>query len=263
MQRMRIVARVGVLAVAALISAFERPASADLIRPTPGRSFPDIAGDIGGSQKYEFDPATQTGTFTLRNAPHLISLGPSGRDLIPLQPRVDGTLYQTLRVKVDRNGRIVNSPENQFEISGFVWIKGEKFDGVLLRGTPTAFAIAEHDSPSARAQDIFGLNVKIEDGKLASAFGAEAYLRIVPQGNSTFNGEFTSDFRGEKPMTNLLAVAHRTSPLAGSAARLGLMFSLVLAAAVSWPITRLVAGTMRRRTVRRHRPITEWASTVC
>lgn len=263
MQRMRSVARVGVLAVAALISAIERPASADSIRAAPGRSFPDIAGDIGGSQKYVYDPATQTGIFTLRNAPHLISLGPSGRDMIPLQPNVDGTLYQTLKVKVDRHGRIVNSPENQFEISGFVWIKGEKFDGVLLRGTPTAFAIAEHDSPSARAQDIFGLNVKIEDGKLASAFGAEAYLRIVPQAKSTFNGEFTSDFAGEMPMTNLLAVAHGTSTLAGSAAWLGLTLTLLASAGVSWPVARRAIGTMRRRTARRHLPVTDWASTVC
>lgn len=263
MQRIRIVARVGVLAAAALISAFERPASADLIRATPGRSFPDIAGDIGGSQKYVYDPATQTGTFTLRSAPHLISLGPSGRDLIPLQPNVDGTLYQTLKVKVDRNGRIVNSPENQFEISGFVRIHGKKFDGVLLRGTPTAFGIAEPEGSSARAQDIFGLNVKIEEGKLARAFGAEAYLRIIPQANSTFNGEFTSDFSGEKPMTNLLAIAHRSSNLSDSAARLGLILGLVVAAGASWPIARQIAGTMRRRTARRHCHVTEWASTVC
>ncbi len=263
MQRMRIVARVGVLAVAAVLTTFERPASADLIRATPGRSFPDIAGDIGGSQTYVYDPATQTGTFTLRSAPHLISLGPSGRDLIPLQPSNDGTLCQTLKVKVDRNGRIVNSPLNQFEIRGTVWINGKPLDGVLLKGTPTAFGIAEPDSPSARAQDIFGLNVKIEDGKLASAFGAEAYLRIVPQANSTFTGEFTSDFSGEQPMTNLLAVAHRTSSLAGSAARFGLILALVVAIGASWPIARLVAGTVRRRTVRRRRPFTEWASTAC
>jgi hypothetical protein len=263
MQRMHIVARVGVLAVAGLISALERPALADLIRATPGRSFPDIAGDIGGSQTYVYDPATQTGTFTLRNAPHLISLGPSGRDLIPLKPNTDGTLYQTLRVKVDRHGRIVDSPLNEFEIRGFVWIHGQKFDGVLLKGTPTAFGIADRDFPTARTQDIFGLNVKIDGGKLASTFGAEAYLRIVPQANSTFNGEFTSDFSGEQPMTNLLAVAHRTSTLAGKAVRLGLMFLLVAGIGVSWPIARLVAGTMRRRSVRRHRPLTEWASTVC
>lgn len=263
MQRMCIVARVGVLAVAALISAFERPASADLIRATPGRSFPDIAGDIGGLQKYVYDPATQTGTFTLRNAPHLISLGPSGRDLVPVQPNADGTLYQTLRVKVDRHGRIVDSPLNSFEIWGSVTINDQPFKGVLLRGTPTAFGIAGHDRPAARAQDIFGLNVKIVGGELASAFGSEAYLRIVPQANSTFTGEFTSDFSGEEPMTNLLAVAQRTSTLGGSAARFGLMLSLVVAAGVSWPLARLVAGTMRRRTARRHRPITEWASTIC
>lgn len=263
MQRMRIVARVGAIAAVALILAFQRPASADLIRATPGRSFPDIAGDIGGSQTYVFDPVTQTGTFTLRNAPHLISLGPSERDLVPVQPNTDGTLCQTLMVKVDRHGRIVDSPLNHFEIRGSVTIKDQPFTGVLLEGTPTAFGLAEHDRASAQAQEIFGLNVRIRGGELASTFGAAAYLQIVPQANSTFKGEFTRNFRGEQPMTNLLAVAHRTSTLAESAARLGLAFLLVVAAGVSWPITRLVAGTMRRRTVRRHRPISEWASTVC
>ncbi len=261
MHRMHIVVRTG-FAAAALILALARPASADLIRATPGRSFPDIAGDIGGSQTYVFDPATQTGTFTLRNAPHLISLGPSERDLVPVQPNTDGTLCQTLRVKVDRHGRIVDSPLNHFEIRGSVTIKDQPFTGILLEGTPTAFGIAEYDRPSARAQDIFGLNVKIHGGELASAFGAAAYLQIVPQANSTFHGEFTSNFAGDKPMTNLLAVTHRTSTLMESAARFRFPLLLVVIAGLSWPLTRLGARTMRR-IARRHRPISEWASTVC
>ena len=45
--------------------------------------------------------------------------------------------------------------------------------------------------------------MEITGGKLAEAFGTQAYLRIVPQAGSTFNGEFTADFSGERPLTNL------------------------------------------------------------
>ena len=54
---------------------------------------------------------------------------------------------------------------------------------------------------------MFDLNMKITGGELAEAFGKEAYLRIVPQAGSTFNGEFTVDFSSEKPLTNLRARA--------------------------------------------------------
>ena len=47
--------------------------------------------------------------------------------------------------------------------------------------------------------------MEITGGKLAQAFGTEAYLRIVPQAGSTFNGQFTVDFSSERPLTNLRA----------------------------------------------------------
>ena len=84
MQRMRSVfARIGPAFLFLFLAGPPLGARADLIRAAPGRSFPDIAGDIGGSQTYVYDPATQTGTFALSNAPHLISLGPSGKDTDP------------------------------------------------------------------------------------------------------------------------------------------------------------------------------------
>ena len=100
MQRMRSVsARMGLFLTLFLLAGSRQTAHADLIRAAPGRSFPDIAGDIGGSQTYVYDPATKTGTFALVNAPHLISLGPSVKDLIPMQPNSDGTLYQSLEAE--------------------------------------------------------------------------------------------------------------------------------------------------------------------
>src|SRR5215471_11001582 len=125
-------ARICLLSSLFMLAGGTLPARADLIRPAPGRSFPDIAGDIGGSQTYIYDPATQTGTFALSNAPHLISLGPSGKDLIPMQPDRDGTLQQMLQLKHDRSGRLIDSPLNRFEIRGTVVINGREYEGLLL-----------------------------------------------------------------------------------------------------------------------------------
>jgi hypothetical protein len=212
MQRMcGVFGRVGLLLPLLLLAGLSFPARADLIRAAPGRSFPDIAGDIGGSQTYVYDPTTQTGTFALMNAPHLISLGPSGKDLIPLQPDRDGTLQQTLELKLDRSGRLIDSPLNRFEIHGTVIINDRVYEGLLLKGRPTAFGIAGQDRSALKNLEVFGLNMQIEGGYLADTFGAEVYLRIIPQANCTFRGEFTCDFSGEKPLTNLIALNERVS----------------------------------------------------
>ena len=73
--------RIGLLLLLYLLAGPQPPANGDLIRAAPGRTFPDIAGDIGGSQTYVYDPATETGTFALVNAPHLIALVRAGADL--------------------------------------------------------------------------------------------------------------------------------------------------------------------------------------
>jgi hypothetical protein len=180
---------------------------ADLIRSTPSRTFPDIAGDIVGTQTYTYDPVTQTGTFQVVNAPHLIALGPSVKEMIQMLPDHDGTLSQSLRVKLDRNGRLVDSPNNRFQIWGTVVIGQQTYQGWLLEGKPTAFGADARDRSFVRNKnpEVFDLNVQITGGKLAAAFGKEAYLRITPQAGSTFNGQFTADFSSAKPLTNLRA----------------------------------------------------------
>src|SRR5262249_43671224 len=160
------------------------------------RSFPDIAGGLIGTQTYTFDPVTQTGTFDLVNAPHLISLGPSGKDMVQMLPEQDGTLRQSLRMKLDCRGRLVDSPFNKFEIRGMVVIGDRTYQGILLEGKPTAFGAEAQGVSPMRNPDVFDLNMKITGGKLAQAFGPEAYLRIIPQANSTFHGRFTSNFSG-------------------------------------------------------------------
>jgi hypothetical protein len=207
MQRMRsVIVRAGFVLPLVVLGGVWLPARADLIRAKPGRSFPDIAGDIVGTQTYTYDPATQTGTFSLVNAPHLISLGPLDKDLVPMQPEKDGTLTQSLKMKLDRDGRLVKSPLNRFEIRGTVVIGDRTYQGLLLEGKPTAFGAGGPGASSARSSDVFDLNMRITGGELAGAFGSEAYLRITPQANSTFQGEFTTDFSGERPLTNLRAL---------------------------------------------------------
>src|SRR5262249_8864634 len=142
----------------------------------------------------------------LVNAPHLISLGPSVKDLVQMQPDRDGTLTQSLRMTLDRTGRLVDSPTNRFQIRGTVIIGDQTYQGILLEGKPTAFGAGARSTRPVKNPDVFDLDMRITGGKLATAFGPEAYLRIIPQANSTFNGRFTSDFSGEKPLTNLRAM---------------------------------------------------------
>jgi hypothetical protein len=180
-------------------------ARGDLIRSMPARSFPDIAGDIVGAQTYTYDPATQTGLFEVVNAPHLISLGPSIDEMVHMLPDEDGTLSQSLKMKLDRNGRLVESPDNTFQVWGTVVIGRETYHGLLLEARPTAFGAEVREAPTTRnnSPEVFDLNMEITGGKLAKAFGKEVYLRIVPQAGSTFDGRFTADFSGERPLTTL------------------------------------------------------------
>jgi hypothetical protein len=180
-------------------------ARGDLIRSAPGRSFPDIAGDIVGAQTYTYDPLTQTGMFEVVNAPHLISLGPSVKDMVDMRPDANGTLSQMLKMRLDRKGQLVNSPDNTFQIRGSVVIGDKTYQGLLLEGKPTAFGADKQEKPAAKKKkpEVFDLNMEITGGQLAQAFGKQAYLRIVPQAGTTFNGEFTVDFTSERPLTNL------------------------------------------------------------
>jgi hypothetical protein len=197
----------GFVLLFACVSILSAHARGDLIRSSPARSFPDIAGDIVGTQTYTYDPVTQTGIFHLVNAPHLISLGPTVKDMVQMLPNQDGTLTQSLKMKLDRNGRLVHSAANTFEIRGTVIIGDRTYQGLLLKGTPTAFgALTPDDSPTgSKKAEVFDLNMKITDGELKDAFGGEAYLRIRPQAGSTFDGRFTTDFSSDKPLTNLRA----------------------------------------------------------
>ena len=196
----------GLIPVVLFLAGICRPAHGDLIHPKTLRSFPDIAGDIVGSQTYTFDPASQTGTFQVRNSPQFIALGPDGGQMVSVTPNEDGTLSQTLQLTLDQHGRLVPGTNNRFQLYGTVVIGNKVYEGLLLEGTPTAFGAQEQNSRSLKPGDVFDLNMKITGGRLASAFGSEAYFRVIPQSNSTFQGSFATNFSGDRPLTNLRAV---------------------------------------------------------
>jgi len=215
MQRMRsVIVKLGTVMIFLIVTGVCWPARGDLIRPKTARTYPDIAGDIVGSQTYTFDPASKTGTFQVTNSPQLIALGPTGSDMSSVTPDQDGTLSQTLQLTLNQNGQIVANPDNRFQLYGSVVIGNQVYRGLLLEGSPTAFGVQSETRKSLNGADVFDLNVKITGGQLAQAFGPEAYFRVIPQSNSTFQGSFASSFSGEKPLTNLRALqGHLPSPI--------------------------------------------------
>ena len=217
---------------------------ADLIRPHGFRAYPSLAGDMIGEQTYTFDRHSQTGVFRVSNAPHVIALGPSGGSMFDVMPDFQGTLKETLQLTLDREGRILDRPDNEFEMHGSVTIDGKVYEGVLLTGRPTAFGARANDPEASGRAGVFDLSLRVTGGKLAEAFGPEAYFRITPQGASTFRGDFAADFSGGRPLTSLRAARGDSAPVPVPEP------TLLLAAAVCGG-GYLASRVLRRRKARR------------
>ena len=113
MHRMRrVVARMALISVS--LAALAADVSAELIRPSASRAYPDIAADIHGLQTYTYDPATHTGQFELTNTPYLMALGPASSSEVSVQPTPDGTRQQVVKLTLDQQGRLVNDPANTY-----------------------------------------------------------------------------------------------------------------------------------------------------
>ena len=153
MQRMRSAfVKIGLLPVLVMELGAFCSARGDLIRPSISRSYPDIAGDLVGSQTYTFDPSSKTGVFQVVNAPQFIALGPTGKDMLNVTPDKDGTLSQSLQLRLDQNGQMVQTPDNRFQLYGSVVIGDQIYRGLLLEGTPTAFG-ARRRGPRRRGSE--------------------------------------------------------------------------------------------------------------
>ncbi|GIW89142.1 MAG: hypothetical protein KatS3mg108_3466 [Isosphaeraceae bacterium] len=193
----------GLMAVLGVLGLTATPASASLLRPGAGRAYPDIAGDINGKVTYSYDPATQTGIFHVTNTPYLVAGGSSSSLEYLVAPNADtGIRSQEIKLLLDRNGQLLASDQNLYELYGTIVANGYTYSGLLLKGVPTAFGAQDLGGVGVTGADLFDVTVDITGGALADHFGSEAYIRIAPELASTFQGRFDEDFSAAKATSN-------------------------------------------------------------
>ena len=205
MHRMRRpLAKVGkTLTLAAVLGLVPATAArAALIRPDASQSFPDLSGDIVGTQSYVYDPTTGTGTFQVNNTPTLLATGPQPSSEFYVNDLAATARSQSLQATLDSSGNLVNDPGNSYKLYGSVTVNGQTYSGLLLQGTPTGFGWAP-PNPSTPTMSVYDLNMTITGGLLQQAYGGSAYMRVIAETNSTFNGTFDQSFLGLKAMTNV------------------------------------------------------------
>jgi PEP-CTERM motif len=199
------------LAVSSITFA-SQSASAALLKPNADRSFPDISADINGKVNYTYDSSAGNGLFNVTNTPYLIAGGPTSNLEFNVQPDANGIRQQILNVALDSSGNILaNDPRNSYQLFGSVTANGQTFTGLLLQGKATAFGSQDLGSLGIQGTSIFDVNLNITGGALAAYFGADAYMRITPELQSTFTGLFNTDFSAVKATSNTRAY-HSPSP---------------------------------------------------
>jgi hypothetical protein len=205
MHRMRhYFAKIGPTLVLAAVLGQPSVTRADLIRPGATQSFPDLSGDIVGNQTYSFDPSTQTGLFQVNNAPALLATGPQVSSEHTINDLPAQSRSQSVQLKLDASGHLINDASNSYALYGSVIVDGKTFSGLLLQGTPTQFGWASPTS-TPLGMAVYDLNLTLTGGLLKQVYGPDAYVRIITETNSTFDGTFTKSFLGLKPLTNVRA----------------------------------------------------------
>lgn len=206
MHRMRChIVKVGLTLL--LLTLLGRPAMtrADLIRPDAKQSFPDLASDIVGAQTYTFDSSTRTGLFQVNNNPAILALGPTGAsESYVYDPAGGAARSQLIQIRLDAMGKMLNDPGNSYSLYGSVQVAGKTYAGLLLQGTPTRFGFAS-PNPQTPGMSVYDLNMNLTGGLLQQAYGKDAYIRIIAEANSSFDGSFDKSFLGLKALTNVRA----------------------------------------------------------
>jgi hypothetical protein len=201
MERMhRFVLALGLSLAAIVLTA---PATrAALLHPTDTSLFPDASGGyVSGTLSYN----ASTGAFAMQNTPYALALGTSAASQYDITATPSGQRSETLTVSLNPDGTVNPSGSNTFNLYGQVSINGNTYSGLLLSGTPTAMGSLNLAAPptSVQGSSLFDFDIKVTGGMLKNAFGSEAYLRMLAERWSTFNGSFTQDFSAGKIETNI------------------------------------------------------------
>ena len=196
-----------------LAAALAPIARAELIRPAADRVYPDVAADINGVQDYIYDPTTRTGLFQVNNTPFLLAMGSSIDEEYNVKPNSEGVRRQTVQLKLDQHGRLIDDPKNSYQLYGTVVVGGKTFDGLLLEGTPRSFGAKATHAAGIDEASVYDLDMKITGGKLAERFGPDAYMRISPEVANTFDGRFSRSFAGVKAQSNTRAYHAPAAPV--------------------------------------------------
>ncbi|MDX2036955.1 MAG: PEP-CTERM sorting domain-containing protein [Isosphaeraceae bacterium] len=183
-------------------------ARADLIHPDDKTKFPDISGGfVSGTAAY----SAATGMFQVQNIPFALALGMGPTDSYEIQSTDAGLRSEVLSVQLDDAGKMVAGSVSDFTLFGKVTIGAQTFSGQLLKGKVHA-GVGSLDlskSPTNIAgAAMFDLDLQIDKSQslLGQAFsGGYAYLRLMVEKGSTFDGSFTKDFSGYKVSSNLRA----------------------------------------------------------
>lgn len=218
MHRMRrFVTLIGLAAGTVILTA--APAKAELIRNKPPLVYPDLAAfNVNGKVDYNWNESTNQGVFNVTNMPVMIAGDSTNEyDINPVLPvaggdnSMAGVRQQNLTMTLDSSGNLVSGATQHYELWGSVVtpemvvngqvVPSQTFNGLLLEGTPTAFGST--NGLDQYGTSIFDANVKITGGALAPYFGSTAYLRIMPEVESTFTGDFTQDFSALKTLSNI------------------------------------------------------------
>ncbi len=216
MHRMHRLAAIHGLTLALFAGSNPGATRADLVRPSATLSFPDISAGIHGRVDY----TASTGQLTMTNTPYIFDTSVSAADKYAVAADSNGQLRQTLNLKLDDSGNLLNDPGNSFEIYGKVTFAGTTYDGLLLSGTPTAFG-SQDLGAFGISSDFFDADIVINGGLLATSalFGASGdglYLRFRTDLERTtdpaFTGSFGSDFSSFTP-TSFLIPMRNVTPL--------------------------------------------------
>lgn len=213
MHRMRChFAKVGLIFCLAVF--VHRPAEcrADLIQKNAEQSFPDLAGDVAGTQHYQYDPSSGTGVFQVKSAPSLLATGPKESSEFYVDDPPGQSRRQSIQIKLDANGNLVRGdPGNSYSLTGSVRVNGKTYSGLLLQGTPDQFGWRPPTDKSG-STSVYDLHMNLTGGLLKQAYGPDAYVRIVSETDGAFDGTFKKSFLGKNTETNVRAY-NAPSPL--------------------------------------------------